>query len=144
MATTVKMLLDSKKISKVLSIKPNETVLDALKTMSEYNIGALVVIENDKLVGIFSERDYARKGILKDRSAKSTVISEVMTPNVFTVSSKMTVKDCMQLMSDKHFRHLPVVDNDQVIGVLSVGDIVSAILNEQKQTINFLESYIAQ
>lgn len=144
MATTVKMLLDSKKISKVISIKPEQTVLDALTVLAEYNIGALVVMEGEKLVGIFSERDYARKGILKDRSAKSTTISEVMTPNVFTVSSNMTTKDCMQLMSDKHFRHLPVVDNDKVIGVLSVGDIVSAILNEQSQTINFLESYIAQ
>ncbi len=144
MATTVKMLLDSKKISKVISIKPEHTVLEALTVLAEYNIGALVVMEGEKLVGIFSERDYARKGILKDRSAKSTTISEVMTPNVFTVSSNMTTKDCMQLMSDKHFRHLPVVDNEKVVGVLSVGDIVSALLHEQSQTINFLESYIAQ
>jgi CBS domain-containing protein len=110
--------------------------------MSNHNIGALLVMEGDKLVGIFSERDYARKGIVQGRSAKTTTIAEVMTPNVYTVASKMTSKDCMEIMNARKFRHLPVVDDGTVVGVLSVGDIVGAILEEQKEHIKYLESYI--
>jgi CBS domain-containing protein len=143
MATSVKALLESKKIKSVLSVTPETTVYEALYIMAEHNIGALLVMENNELVGIFSERDYARKGIILGRKAKSTAMSEVMTPNVFTVGAEMNTTDCMELMSAKKFRHLPVVDGDKVIGVLSVGDIVTALMNEQKQHINFLESYIA-
>lgn len=143
MATSVKTLLESKKIKQILSVKPETTVYDALFIMAENNIGALLVMENDKLVGIFSERDYARKGIIKDRKAKSTPMSEVMTANVFTVNPEMNIVDCMELMSSKKFRHLPVVVEGSVIGVLSVGDIVTALIVEQRQHIRFLESYIA-
>ncbi|MDP1816274.1 MAG: CBS domain-containing protein [Leadbetterella sp.] len=142
MPTSVKTILNNKKIKSILSILPSATVFEALEVMSTHNIGALLVMENDKLVGIFSERDYARKGIVQGRSAKTTTISEVMTSNVYTVESKMTSKDCMEIMNARKFRHLPVVDDGQVNGVLSVGDIVGAILDEQKEHIKYLESYI--
>jgi CBS domain-containing protein len=142
MPTSVKAILNNKKIKEVLSVLPSATVFEALETMATYNIGALLVMESDKLVGIFSERDYARKGIVQGRSAKTTTISEVMTANVYTVDSKMTTKDCMEIMNARKFRHLPVVDDNVVVGVLSVGDIVGAILEEQKEHIKYLESYI--
>jgi CBS domain-containing protein len=142
MPTSVKNILNNKKIKTILSVLPSATVFEALEVMSVHNIGALLVMENNKLVGIFSERDYARKGIVQGRSAKTTTIGEVMTPNVYTVESKMTSKDCMEIMNARKFRHLPVVDDGSVIGVLSVGDIVGAILDEQKEHIKYLESYI--
>lgn len=143
MATSVKALLASKKIKNILSVTPSTTVYDALLVMSENNIGALLVMENNQLVGIFSERDYARKGIIKGRKANSTSISEVMTANVYTVDTSMNIVECMEIMSARKFRHLPVVDNGQVIGILSVGDIVTALIIEQKTHITFLESYIS-
>ncbi|MDP5138882.1 MAG: CBS domain-containing protein [Spirosomaceae bacterium] len=139
----VRDILAQKKIKHIISVTPTTTVIDALKIMAEKNIGAVVVMENDKLVGIFSERDYARKGIVQGRKAKSTAMSEVMTPKVFTVEPDMTVRDCMQIMSDRHFRHLPVLDEGKVVGLLSVGDIVTNLITEQRQHINFLESYIS-
>ncbi|HLO44398.1 MAG TPA: CBS domain-containing protein [Leadbetterella sp.] len=142
MPTSVKTILNNKKIKDILSVLPTATVFEALEIMGSHNIGALLVMENEKLVGIFSERDYARKGILQGRSAKTTTIAEVMTSNVYTVESKMTTKDCMEIMNARKFRHLPVVDDNVVVGVLSVGDIVSAILEEQKEHIKYLESYI--
>lgn len=142
MATIVKKLLDLKSIQKILSVEPETTVYEALAVMSENNIGALLVMKDEKLVGIFSERDYARKGIIKGRKAKSTPMTEVMTSNVFTVNSTTDILDCMELMSSKKFRHLPVVDENIVVGVLSVGDIVTALIKEQRHHINFLESYI--
>ena len=142
MPTSVKTILNNKKIKDILSVLPTATVFEALEIMGRHNIGALLVMENEKLVGIFSERDYARKGILQGRSAKTTTIAEVMTSNVYTVESKMTTKDCMEIMNARKFRHLPVVDDNVVVGVLSVGDIVSAILEEQKEHIKYLESYI--
>ncbi len=143
MPTSIKKLLENKNIKNVLSVNPETTVYDALEVMAQYNVGALLVMVDEELVGIFSERDYARKGIIKGRKAKSTTMTEVMTPNVFTVESKLTTKECMELMSVGRFRHLPVVENGKVIGVLSVGDIVNEMLQEQKLHINFLESYIA-
>jgi CBS domain-containing protein len=143
MAYTVKQVLDKKKIQKILSIEPSKTILDALEQMAEHNIGALLVMEDTKLVGIFSERDYARKGILKGRKAKSTHIHELMTPNVFTVESTMSTKDCLEILNEKKFRHLPVVDSGKVMGIISVGDLVSAVLAEQKDHITYLENYIA-
>jgi CBS domain-containing protein len=142
--TKVSAILAEKNIKNIISVQPNTTVIDALATMKQYNIGVVVVIENDELVGIFSERDYARKGILEGRKAKSTTISEIMTPKVFTVTENMTVRDCMEIMSEKKFRHLPVLNEDKkVIGVLSVGDIVTNLIKEQRLHINFLESYIS-
>lgn len=144
MITKVSSILRQKEIHEVLSVTPETTVIEALEIMSKYNIGALLIIENEILKGIFSERDYARKGIIKGRKAKSTPMTEVMTTNVFTVKQTANIKDCMELMSEKHFRHLPVVtDEGKVIGVLSVGDIVIALIKEQRQHIKFLERYIS-
>lgn len=143
MPTPVKKLLENKKIKGILNVTPETTVYDALIIMSESNVGALLVMEGEKLVGIFSERDYARKGIVQGRKAKSTPMSEVMTSNVITVDIKLTTKECMEIMSTGRFRHLPVIENGKVAGVLSVGDIVNEMLIEQRQHINFLESYIA-
>lgn len=139
----VRDILAQKKIQHIISVNPSSSVIDALEIMAEKNIGAVVVMENDKLVGIFSERDYARKGIVQGRSAKSTTISDVMTPKVFTVEPDMTVLDCMVIMNERHFRHLPVMQDDKVVGVLSVSDIVNNLITEQRQHINFLESYIS-
>ncbi len=141
---TVKKLLKDKAQSQLWSVHPDTTVIEALELMAEKNIGAVMVMSDNELVGIFSERDYARKGIIKGRKAKTTLISEVMTPKVFTVDSSMNINDCMQIFSDKKFRHLPVVDNEQVVGILSIGDIVNTIMKEQKEHINFLENYISQ
>jgi CBS domain-containing protein len=118
-------------------------VIDALDLMTKENIGAVLIIEGDRLEGIFSERDYARKGIIQGRKAKSTPVTEVMTRNVFTVTPEMSLEDCMALFSDKHIRHLPVVSEGKVIGMLSIGDIVNAIMLEQRDHIQFLEKYIS-
>lgn len=142
MANTVKQLLDLKNIKGILSVTPDTTVYDALLKMGEANIGALLIMEGEKLAGIFSERDYARKGIIQGRKAKSTPIGDLMTANVITVNADMNTKDCMEIMSAHKFRHLPVVDGEKVIGLLSVGDIVTAVLNEQKSLITYLETYI--
>jgi CBS domain-containing protein len=139
---SVNRLLNNKKNSGVWSVTPDHMVIDALNLMSEKGIGAVLVMEGERLVGIFSERDYARKGIIAGRKAKSTPVTEVMTPNVFTVSPTMDIEDCMTLFSEKRIRHLPVVDNQRVIGMLSIGDIVSAIIQAQDQQIKHLEAYI--
>jgi CBS domain-containing protein len=139
---TVAKLLADKPQSNVWSVSPNTLVIDALLLMSEKKIGAVVVLESEKLVGIFSERDYARKGIIQGRSAKSTTIAEVMTPKVFTVDKTMNIGECMQLFTEKKFRHLPVVENGTVVGILSIGDIVTSIMIDQKDHIDFLEQYI--
>lgn len=140
---TVKKLLTLKPQSHVWSVSPDATVIDALHLMAEKNIGALVVLDGDALVGIFSERDYARKGIIQGRKAKSTPITEVMTPKVFTVSPEMDILECMKLFSEKRFRHLPVMNEGKVVGVLSIGDIVTSIMNDQKHHIEYLEQYIS-
>lgn len=139
---SVDRLLNSKKNSSVWSVSPDHMVIDALNLMSEQGIGAVLVMDGDRLVGIFSERDYARKGIIAGRKAKSTPVTEVMTPNVFTVSPAMDIEDCMNLFSQKRIRHLPVMDNQRVIGMLSIGDIVTAIIQAQDQQIKYLEAYI--
>jgi CBS domain-containing protein len=141
---SVKKLLAEKPQSHVWSVTPEAMVIDALHLMAEKNIGAVVVLEGNDLVGIFSERDYARKGIIQGRNAKSTPITEVMTPKVFTVTPEMDIRECMQLFSEKKFRHLPVMDKGRVIGVLSIGDIVTSIMHSQTETIAFLEQYISQ
>lgn len=141
---TVKKILADKAISEVWSVQPTTSVIDTLHLLAEKNIGAVVVLDHEKLVGIFSERDYARKGIIQGRKAKSTPISEVMTPKVFTVDPRMSIQECMQLLGQKKIRHLPVLENDRVVGVISIGDIVNSIMHEQKQHIHFLEQYITQ
>lgn len=140
---SVQKLLEGKRLNKTFTVTPEHMVIEALELMAANNIGAVMVMEGPKLVGIFSERDYARKGIIAGRKAKSTPVTEVMTHNVFTVSPEMDIEDCMQLFSDKKIRHLPVLDHGIVVGMLSIGDIVTAIINEQKSHINFLEQYIS-
>ncbi len=139
---SVQQLLSGKRTNTIIAVHPDQTVIEALEIMATHNIGAVLVLRDERLVGIFSERDYARKGILKDRKAKSTPISEVMTGGVIVVSPKQTIDDCMQIMSEGRFRHLPVVDGDQVVGILSISDIVTAIIYEQANRIQSLEQYI--
>ncbi|MEP6646985.1 MAG: CBS domain-containing protein [Saprospiraceae bacterium] len=139
---SVKNLLEGKRSNRMCSLTPDKMVIDALELMTKENIGAVMIIEDDRLAGIFSERDYARKGIIQGRKAKTTPVTEVMTSNVFTVTPDMSLEDCMQLFSDKRIRHLPVISDGIVIGMLSIGDIVNAIMVEQKDHIQHLEKYI--
>jgi CBS domain-containing protein len=129
--------------SEVHSISPDSTVYEALEKMAEKDIGALVVMKGTDLVGIFSERDYARQVILKGRFSRDTKIHEVMSSPVRTVSSKTTVDECMQLMTSERYRHLPVVDENTVVGVVSIGDLVKHIITAQDFTIHQLEDYIS-
>ncbi|MEP7110425.1 MAG: CBS domain-containing protein [Ferruginibacter sp.] len=124
------------------SIPPDTIVFHALEMMVEKNVSALVVTENEKLVGIFSERDYARKVVLKGRSSKETRIQDIMTDKVITVTPDSTIDDCMQLMTDKFIRHLPVVEGDQLVGIISIGDVVKYIIEDQKFIIENMEHYI--
>ncbi|MBK8966703.1 MAG: CBS domain-containing protein [Saprospiraceae bacterium] len=136
-------LLESKADQSILSITPNHMVIEALELMAEKNIGAVLVMDGPKLVGIFSERDYARKGIIQGRKAKSTPVTEVMSSNLITITPQMGIRECMNLMTTKRVRHLPVMDGDQVVGLLSIGDLVNAIIVEQRTHIKFLEQYIS-
>lgn len=124
------------------TIGPDARVYDALKLMAEKDIGALLVVERDKLVGILDERDYARKVILQGKSSYETPVKEIMTERVVCVQPKNTIEECMALMTDKRVRHLPVIENDQLIGVLSIGDLVKETISEQQFMIRQLESYI--
>ena len=130
--------------SNVYSVEGGITVYEALKVMGEKNIGALVVIEDDKLKGIISERDYARKIILKGKSSNETLVKEIMTENVITVLPEDEIEKCMGLMSGRKIRHLPVVKDDKVLGIISITDVVTSIIEMQKNTIAHLESYISQ
>ena len=138
---TVRNLLE-KKGNAVYSISPDSSVYDALEELEEKNLGGLVVVENGKLIGVFTERDYARKVILKGRSSKETIVRDIMSSRPIFVSPDNTIDDCMQLMSDKHIRHLPVLENDKLIGVISISDIVRYIINEKDFIIENLEHYI--
>lgn len=126
-----------------ITIGPDASAFDALERMEEKNIGALLVVENGRLVGVFSERDYARKVILKGKSSKNTQVREIMSNSPITVSSATTLRDCMVLMTGKHIRHLPVIDHDVLMGVLSMRDVVNTIISDQESTIEELEEYIA-
>ncbi|MBM3276535.1 MAG: CBS domain-containing protein [Candidatus Handelsmanbacteria bacterium] len=139
--STVKELLQGKS-PQIWSVPPNLSVYRALELMAEQNIGALLVMEAGKLVGILSERDYARKVILQGRSSKTTAVDELMTPLVYCVEPSHTVEECMALMTTKRIRHLPVVAEGEVVGVISIGDVVKAIITEQATTIKQLEQYI--
>jgi CBS domain-containing protein len=138
---TVRQLLQGKPRAPC-TIGPDAPVFDALKLMAEKNIGALPVVEGDRLVGIVSERDYARKVILLGKSSHDIPVSEIMTPRPICVQPANTTEECMALMTDRRFRHLPVTENDKLIGILSIGDLVKEIISEQQQTIKQLESYI--
>lgn len=139
---SVSQLLSGKPTNAVWSLHSEQTVIEALELMAEKNIGAVMVIDDGHLVGIFSERDYARKGIVQGRKAKSTRLLEVMTPGVFVVGPQDRIEDCMKLMSERRIRHLPVVENGRVVGLLSISDLVTAIIREQANRIQSLEQYI--
>ncbi len=139
--TLVKQILDSKG-REIWFISPNDSVLDAISTMAEKGVGALLVMEDGKLAGIVSERDYARKVILKGRSSKTTSVKEIMTAEVISANPEQSVKDCMSLMTEKRIRHLPVLDGDKIDGVLSIGDLVKTIIADQQFQIEQLENYI--
>ena len=128
--------------SAVHAISPEASVLDAIKLMAEKGIGALVVLDRERLAGVLSERDYARKVILHGRSSQTTQVREIMTEKVITVRSEQTVDDCMALMTAKRIRHLPVVDAGKLAGVLSIGDLVKELIADREETIKQLESYI--
>jgi len=127
----------------IWSIGPQESAFKALETMAQRNVGALLVIDKGKLVGIFSERDYARKVILKGKSSKDTTVGELMTPDVFYANPENTLQEIMALMTAKHIRHMPVFKDDRLIGMVTLGDVVKQIISEQKFTIKELEKYIS-
>jgi CBS domain-containing protein len=136
-------ILSGKSINALWSVQPETTVLEALELMSVKNIGAVLVLKDGQLTGIFSERDYARKVVLQGRASRDTQIANVMTTAVITVTPTQKIEECMQLMSDLHIRHLPVVEADKLIGIISINDIVTAIIRDQKARIQSLESYIS-
>ena len=137
----VRNILQSKNNS-TISVSPDSTVFEALELMVEKNIGALLVMDQEAFVGIFTERDYARKVILKGKASKETLISEIMTEDPITVSMDNTIEDCMRLMTNKFIRHLPVMENGKLVGIISIGDVVKFIIEEQRFIIENLEHYI--
>lgn len=139
---TVKDILNSKG-SEVWSVGPDNTVFDAIKFMADKSIGALLVMDGEKLVGIVTERDYARKVVLEGKSSREAAINEVMTTKILCVSPERTIDECMALMTDKRIRHLPVLDHKQVVGFVSIGDLVKAVMSEQKVLIDQLQHYIS-
>ena len=138
----VQHLLDAKGRD-IISITPEASVLDAIKLMAEKTVGSLLVMQGDELRGIMTERDYARKVIIKGRSSESTEVGEIMTTDICSATSKQTVNDCMALMNKRKIRHLPVIDDGEVSGVLSIGDLVQAIISDQQEEIEQLEQYIS-
>ena len=140
---TVAQILKAKPTQDIFSASPKMTVFDAIKLMSEKNIGALLVTDGDKIVGIFTERDYARKIALKGHSSRSTPVGDIMTSHVMYVRPSQTNEECMALMTDNRIRHLPVLDQGKLIGILSIGDLVKDVICEQKFIIDQLEHYIS-
>jgi len=138
---SVAQLLD-RKPRDLFAVAPDAPVLEAIRLMAEHGVGALLVMQGEKLAGIVSERDYARKVILKGRSSADTPVQAIMTEKLITVDPTMSAQQCMQIMTDKRIRHLPVLEAGRVLGMLSIGDLVRAVLAEQAQTIEQLEQYI--
>lgn len=140
---TVREILHDKG-TQVWTIAPDQTVFDALTLMGQKEIGALIVVENGKLIGVISERDYARKVILKGKTSRETRVQEIMSTPVISVELAQSVQTCLNLMTEKRIRHLPVLTDDQLVGIVSIGDLVKAIIAEQQFLIEQLESYITQ
>jgi CBS domain-containing protein len=140
---TVNQILNTKG-KHVFSVTSNITVYEAIKVMGEKNIGAVLIIENENLKGILSERDYARKVVLKGRSSLDTFVYEIMEDDLITVQPSDNIDYCMELMSSRRIRHLPVVENNTVLGLISIGDVVKGIIEMQKETIDYLHTYISQ
>ena len=140
--TTIQQILDEKG-TEVLEIGPDETVLDAISKMADNNVGSLVVLADKKLAGIFTERHYARNVFLKGRSSPKTLVRQIMSTHCVCVTPQHTVEECMALMSDKRIRHLPVLDDNQIVGLVSIGDLVKNVIRDQKFVIDQLEHYIS-
>ena len=142
MTTSVRQVLEAKG-SATLLLPPSATVYEALELMAKHDIGSVVIADGDCLLGIFTERDYARKLILQGRSSKDTRVSELMTSNILTVSPTQTIDDCMEMITDNRVRHLPVVEKGRLVGIISIGDVVKTVIADQQRTIQQLSSYIA-
>jgi CBS domain-containing protein len=140
MPTLVRHMLAGK--PEVYAVAPDDTVFEALRLMADTNIGAVLVLEDGRVCGIMSERDYARKMVLHGKSSRETQVREVMTTRVITVTPEWSCDECMALITEKHIRHLPVLEGDQLVGVISIGDVVRAVVREQQETISTLERYI--
>ena len=141
--TNVAQVIQHKADQQVFTISPDSTVLEAISVMADKGIGAFVVTDGDRIVGILSERDYTRKIALMERSSYSTTVNEIMTSSVLTVTLSHTVEDCLQLITDRHLRHLPVVEQDKLVGLVSIGDLVKATMEDQKKMIQQLRQYIS-
>ncbi len=142
MAATVQQILQNKGNASY-SVAPDTTVLQALHLMAERNVSAVLVMDGERLSGIFTERDYARKVVLKGLASKDTKVGDLMTPNVLTVSPSHTIDYCICIIANNHIRHLPVVDHGKVVGIISIGDAVKSVMEQQEATINHLAGYIA-
>ena len=138
---TLRQLLGNK-TAEVYSVAPNDSVIDAIRLMAQKGVGAVLVMEGAGLVGIISERDYARKVVLHGRSSAETAVREIMTAEVVTVGLRQTVAECMQIVTEHRIRHLPVLDGDKLVGMISIGDVVKFMLDAQQSTIDSLEKYI--
>lgn len=139
---TVRQILEQKG-STTHSVTPAVSVLDALAMMAKYDIGSVLVLENERLVGIFTERDYARKLVLKGLNSREATVGDVMTPNVCTITPSMAIDSVMNIMTENRFRHLPVVEQGHIVGIVTIGDVVKSIIDLQEKTINHLSNYIA-